>query len=53
MSKQGVNPFKGRVIPKGRVEWALSQTLSISSAARLLRVSYNTFKKCVLFVIVV
>ena len=45
MSKQGVNPFKGRVIPKGRVEWALSQTLSISSAARLLRVSYNTFKK--------
>ena len=45
MSKQGTNPFKGRVIPKGRIEWALNQTLSISSAARLLRVSYNTFKK--------
>jgi hypothetical protein len=45
MPKQGINPFRGNVIPKGRMEWALEQTLSISAAAKLLRVSYNTFKK--------
>ena len=45
MPKQGVHPFGKGPIPKGRVEWAISQTKSLMSAARLLQVSYNTFKK--------
>ena len=39
------NPFKGRPIPKTRIEWAIRSTLSIRAAAKYLGVSYNTFKK--------
>ena len=39
------NPFKGRVIPKSRIQWAIQSTLSIRAAAIHLGVAYNTFKK--------
>ena len=39
------NPFKGRPIPKTRIEWAIRSTLSIRAAAIHLGVAYNTFKK--------
>ena len=42
---KGKNPFKHKPIPKGRMEWAIEQTLSMKGAARLLQVSYPTFKK--------
>ena len=42
---KGKNPFKHKPIPKGRLEWAIEQTLSMKGAARLLQVSYPTFKK--------
>ena len=45
MPKQGAHPFGKKPIPKGRIEWAISETKSLMSAARLLQVSYNTFKK--------
>ena len=45
MPKQGAHPFGKKPIPKGRIEWAISETKSLMSAARLLHVSYNTFKK--------
>jgi hypothetical protein len=45
MGRQGTNPFKGRIIPKGKIEWAIENSQSIAGAAKLLRVSYNTFKK--------
>ena len=45
MARQGTNPFKGRVIPKGKIQWAIENSQSIAGAAKLLRVSYNTFKK--------
>ena len=38
------NPFGSRPIPKSRIEWAIRSTLSIRAAAKLLGVSYNTFK---------
>jgi hypothetical protein len=37
--------FKEKPIPKGKIEWAIKQTKSMSSASRTLGVSYNTFKK--------
>ena len=39
------NPFRGRPIPKSRIEWAIRSTLSIRAAAIYLGVAYNTFKK--------
>jgi hypothetical protein len=39
------NPFKGRPIPKSRIEWAIRSTLSIRAASQYLGVAYNTFKK--------
>ena len=39
------NPFKGRPIPKTRIEGAIRSTLSIRAAAIHLGVAYNTFKK--------
>ena len=39
------SPFKGRPIPKTRIEWAIRSTLSIRAAAIHLGVAYNTFKK--------
>ena len=39
------NPFKGRPIPKSRIQWAIQSTLSIRAAAIHLGVAYNTFKK--------
>ena len=45
MPKQGVHPFGKKPLPNGRVEWAISETKSLMAAARLLQVSYNTFKK--------
>ena len=39
------NPFRGRPIPKSRIEWAIRSTLSIRAAAQHLGVAYNTFKK--------
>ena len=39
------NPFRSKPIPKNRIEWAIKSTLSIRAAAKLLGVSYNTFKK--------
>ena len=41
----GRNPYKGRQIPKGRIQWAIENSLSLKGAARVLGVSYNTFKK--------
>jgi hypothetical protein len=45
MNDKGRNPFRGKPIPKGRIEWAILQTKSLMAASRLLQVSYNTFKK--------
>ena len=45
MPKQGAHPFGKKPLPKSRVEWAISETKSLMAAARLLQVSYNTFKK--------
>ena len=42
---KGKNPFKGRPIPKTRIQWAIQSTLSIRAAAQYLGVAYNTFKK--------
>ena len=39
------NPFKGRPIPKSRIQWAIQSTLSIRAASQYLGVAYNTFKK--------
>ena len=39
------NPFRSKPIPKGRIEWAIENSVSMKSAARLLGVNYNTFKK--------
>ena len=45
MAKQGMNPYKGRQIPKSAVQAAISKTLSMRAAAKELNVAYNTFKK--------
>ncbi|MBC8421947.1 MAG: hypothetical protein H8E03_00845 [Pelagibacteraceae bacterium] len=42
---RGKNPFKQKPIPVGRMEWAIQNSLSMKAAARLLQVSYPTFKK--------
>ena len=42
---KGRDPYRHQPIPKGKVEWACKQTLSIMSASRLLGVTYNTMKK--------
>ena len=42
---KGRNPYKGTQIPKGRIQWAIENSLSLKGAARVLGVSYNTFKK--------
>jgi len=44
-TKYGSNPYKGRPIPKGRIEWAVEIAKSAAHAARLLDVDKNTFKK--------
>jgi len=44
-TKYGSNPFRGKPIPKGRIEWAVEQARSAAEAARLLNVDKNTFKK--------
>ena len=41
---KGRDPYRHQPIPKGKVEWACKQTLSIMSASRLLGVTYNTMK---------
>ena len=41
----GRNPFRGKPIPKSRIEWAIRSTMSIRAAAIHLGVAYNTFKK--------
>ena len=45
MAKQGMNPYRGRQIPKSAVQAAISKTLSMRAAAKELNVAYNTFKK--------
>ncbi len=42
---KGRNPYRGKPIPKGRIEWAIENSLSLKGASRILGVSYNTFKK--------
>ena len=44
-TKYGSNPYRGKPIPKGRIEWAVEQARSAAEAARLLNVDKNTFKK--------
>ena len=41
----GRNPFRGKPIPKSRIEWAIRSTMSIRAAAIHIGVAYNTFKK--------
>ena len=41
----GRNPYKGKPIPKGRIEWAIKNARSASEASRLLHVSRHTFRK--------
>ena len=36
MPKQGVDPFRKKPIPKGRIQWAISNTKSLMAASRLL-----------------
>ena len=45
MAKQGINPFRGRPIPKTAIQGAIDKTLSMRAAARECNVAYNTFKK--------
>jgi hypothetical protein len=42
---KGRNPYRGKPIPKGRVEWAIENSMSLKGASRILGVTYNTFKK--------
>ena len=44
-TKYGSNPYRGRPIPKGRIEWAVEQANSAAHASRLLNVDKNTFRK--------
>ena len=41
----GKNPYRGKPIPKGRIEWAIKHARSASEASRLLNVSRHTFRK--------
>ena len=41
----GKNPYRGKPIPKGRIEWAIKNARSASEASRLLNVSRHTFRK--------
>ena len=45
MAKQGMNPYKGRTIPKSAIESAINKTMSMRAAAMEMNVAYNTFKK--------
>jgi|TARA_R110002020_G_scaffold155267_2_gene336136 transposase len=42
-----IKPFQSLYgyLTKGRIEWAIKQTKSISQASKLCEVSYNTFRK--------
>ena len=37
--------YKGLQLSKSRIEWAIHNTQSMTQAARLLNIAYNTFKK--------
>ena len=37
--------YKGLQLSKSRIEWAIHNTQSMTQAARLLGIAYNTFKK--------
>ena len=37
--------YKGLQLSKSRIEWAIHNTESMTQAARLLGIAYNTFKK--------
>lgn len=45
MKYETYNPWKGRPIPRDRVERAIKENGSMTRAARSLGVAYNTFKK--------
>ena len=40
-----MKPFQRKPLSKGRIMWAIEQTLSLTKACELLDVSYPTFKK--------
>ena len=40
-----VPTYKGYQLSKSRIEWAIHNTESMTQAARLLGIAYNTFKK--------
>ena len=40
-----MKPFQRKPLSKGRIMWAIEQTLSLTKACELLDVSYPTFRK--------
>ena len=41
----GRNPYKGKPVPKFKIEWAIKNARSASEASRLLLISRHTFRK--------
>ena len=41
----GRNPYKGKPVPKFKIEWAIKNARSASEASRLLHISRHTFRK--------
>ena len=39
------NPFRSKPLTKGRIMWAINQTLSLTKASELCNVCYPTFRK--------
>lgn len=42
---KGDNPYKNKPIPRDKLVWAIQSTESMGDAARVLNITYNTFKK--------
>ena len=45
MWQKSYNPFQQKPIPKGVIESAILQSVSMTSASQIVGCSYNTFKK--------
>lgn len=39
------NPFETQPLQEGRIKWAISQSMSMTQASKIIGCSYTTFKK--------
>ena len=51
MAKQGINPYKGRAIPKSAIEGAINKTMSMRAAAMEMNVAYTPSRSTVNYMI--